>query len=254
MKPTRPARKRLARDIETWRAGEPLPPEALRHVPICGCMALPTDSDVVVREARNYPFLIALATHPKTEPPVVDMAINRALLLQGPTKVFADLSTRYRSVPSLLKSDVHQRVLARMRRRNVWVRGMDVEPAAFRRAGLGEQQARLVLEEIARRLRSGEDWSGLHDEYSRRYRGKDGYALVGDFASYVTSEGRDERDGGLELLVPSYHLPRLLAGRAGDVVILPVNSGAYGFPYGFGPFLLLWQVREVYEPPGPAET
>jgi hypothetical protein len=248
MKPTRPARRRLARDIETWGAERPLPPEALRYVSSCGCMPLLTDSEVVIREASNYPFPVAPATHPKADPVVVDMAIDRALLLRGPTKVFADLSTRYRSAPSLLKSDVHQRVQARMRRRNVWVRGMDVEPAAFRRAGPGEQQARLALEEIARRLRSGEDWSKLHVEYSRRYRGKDGYTLVGDFASYVTSEGRDEQDGGLELLVPSYHLPRLLSARAGDVVILPVNSGAYGFPIGFGPFLLLWQVREVYEP------
>jgi hypothetical protein len=142
-----------------------------------------------------------------------------------------------------------------MRRRNVWVRGLDVEPAAFRRAGLGEQQARLVLDEIARRLRSGEDWRGLHDEYSRRYRGKDGYTLVGDFASYVTSEGRDESEGGLEFRVPSYHLPSLLGARAGDVVILSVKSGAYGFSIGFGPFLLLWQVREIYEPlqPLPSE-
>jgi hypothetical protein len=216
---------------------------------MCGCLALPTDSDVVMREATNYPFLIALATDPKTETPVVDMAVDRALLLQGPTRVFADLSTRFRSAPGLLTSDVHQRVKAQMRRRNVWVRGMDVEPAAFRRAGLGEQQARLVLDEIAHKLRGGEDWSRLHDEYSRRYRGKDGYTLVGDFASYVTSEGRDEKNGGLELLVPSYHLPSLLSARTGDVVILPVKSGAYGFPMGFGPFLLLWQVLEVYEPP-----
>jgi hypothetical protein len=254
MKPTRPARERLARDIETWVAGEPLPPEALRCVYSCGCLALPTDSDVVIREASNYPFLVALATHPKADTAVVAMAINRALLLRGPTKLFADLSTRFGPAPSLLNSDVHQRVQARMRRRNVWVRGMDVEPAAFRRAGFREQQAGLALEEIARRLRSGEDWSKLHDEYSRRYRGKDGYTLVGDFASYVTSEGRDEKDGGHEWLVPSYHLPSLLGARAGDVVILPVNSGAYGFPVGFGPFLMLWQVREVYEPPHPSPS
>jgi hypothetical protein len=248
MKPTRPARKHLAREISAWRPGQPLPTEAFRYVRTCGCMPLVTDSEVVVRETNNYPFLVALATHSRADPAVVEMAIDRALLLRGPTRVFADLSARYRSASTLLKSEVHQHAQARMQRKNVWVRGMDAEPAAFRRAGFTEQQATVAFEEIARRLRSGEDWSKLYDEYSRRYHGKDGYTLVGDFASYVTSEGRDEKNGGLELLVPTYHLPRLLGARAGDVLILPVKSGAYGFPEGFGPFLLLWQVREIYDP------
>jgi len=254
MKRTRPARKRLAREIDAWRPGQPLPPEALRYERFCGCNPLPTDSEVVTREANNYRFLVALATHAKTDPAVMDMAISRALLLRGPTKVFGDLSVRYRASPRLLKSEVHQRVQARLQRRNVWVRGIDVEPAAFRRAGFTEQQAQVVLEDIGRRLHKGEDWSKLYDEYSGRYRGKDGYTLVGDFSSYVTSEGRDEKSGGLELLVPSYHMPRLLGARAGDVVILPVKPGAFGFPIGFGPFLLLWQVREVYEPGAAVST
>jgi hypothetical protein len=252
MKPTRPARKRLAREIEAWHSGQPLPAESLRYERFCGCNPLTTDSEVIIREANNYAFVLALATHAKAHPAVAEMAINRALLLRGPTQVFADLGARYRAAPGLLTSDVHKRAQARLRRRNVWVRGMDVEPAAFRRAGFREEQATFVLEEIARRLRGGEDWRKLYDEYSRRYRGKDGYTLLSDFSSYVTSEGRDEENAGLELLVPTYHLPQLLGAHAGDVLILPVKSGAYGFPIGFGPFLLLWQVREIYEPGQPS--
>lgn len=253
MKPTPPARFQLAREMGVWRPGQPIPAEALRFASSCGCLLLPTDSAVVMREATNYPFLIALAAHPKADPVVVGMAVDRALLLRGPTIVFADLAERYRSDPRLLELAAHKAIQARMQQRNVWVRGMDVEPAAFRRAGFGEQQAGIALMEVARRLRQGENWSSLYDEYSRRYRGKDGYTLVGDFSSYVTSEKRDEKNGGLELLVPSYHLPRLLRSKAGEVVILPVKSGAYGFSIGFGPFILLWQVLEVYAP-GPAQS
>jgi hypothetical protein len=209
---------------------------------------LETDSAVLLREATNYPFLVALATHPRADPAIVDLAVDRALLLCGPTRAFRDLSERYRTAPGLLDSRIHRSIWSRMQRRNVWVRGMDVQPSAFRRAGFSEWQAALALVEIAQRLRRGEEWTLLHDEVGGRYRRGEGCSLVGDFSSYVSSEERNEKEGGPELLVPSYHLPRLLRARAGDVVILPVKSGAYGLNVGFGRSLLLWQVLEVYEP------
>jgi hypothetical protein len=245
MKPTPAARHRLPRDIGAWRRGDPIPAEALRYVAFCGCMPLETDSIVVMREATNYPFLVALATDSRANPVVVDMAVARALTLAGPTRVFADLSARYRSDPHLGELRVHRSIQARMRRRNVWVRGMAIETLDFRSAGYGEVQAGVAAMEIAQRLRHGADWKAIQDEYARRYHYQNGCPLVQDLGSFVTSEGRDEKNAGRELMVPSYHLPRLLRRRAGDVAIMTVRPTAFDYSTGH---LLLWQVLEVYEP------
>jgi len=247
MRPTPAARHRLAREISSWHRGDPIPTEALRYVASCGCMPLETDSGVVMDEATNYPFLVALATDSRANPVVVDMAVERALILAGPTRVFADLSARYRSNPYLGEHRVHRSIQARMRRRNVWVRGMAFETRDFRSAGYGEVHAGVAAMEIAHRLRQGANWRAIQDEYARRYHYQNGCPLVQDLGSFVTSEGRDEKNAGRELTVPSYHLPRLLRRQAGDADVMTVRPTAFDYTTGH---LLLWQVLEVYEPRG----
>jgi hypothetical protein len=206
-------------------------------------MLLTTDSEVIIREANNYDLLIALASHPSADPKVVEMALRRALLLKGPSATFGDLRREYASNPELVNLSVHQKILVRMRQRQVWVSGIDVEPAAF-----GDDRSQRVLQDIAARLRGGESWQAAYDEYSARYPRKDGGTYIGNFGSYVASEVRDEENGGLDLLVPAYHMGPLLEARAGDLLILTAKPGAYGFEIGHGPFLILWQVHEVYSP------
>lgn len=241
--PPRPGRDKLPGQIEAWRPGMPVPPEALRLQASSSDLLLPTDSEAIVRDAKNYPFMVALATHPKADPEVVRMAVRRALLLRGPSTAFGDLRKRYKESPQLTRAEVHQELQLRMQQRHVWVTGIDVEPAAF-----GHDRSREVLEEIATRLRGGEAWQAVYDEYSRRFRRKDGRTYLGNFGSYVTPEVRDEKNGGLDLLVPAYHMGTLLKARDGDLLILAVQPGAYGFEFGHGPFLVLWQVHEVYSP------
>ena len=245
MKPIRPARYRLAREIRVWSPGKPIPTEALRFASSCACFASETDSAEILGDTTNYPFLIALATEPETDPAVVDLAVDRALLLHGPTRVFADLSARYRSNHYLRSLRVHKWIWARIQRRSVWVRGLEVQTKDFRRAGYAEEQAGISLMEIAQRVRRGMAWEKTQAEYGRRYHCSNGCPLVLDLGSYVTSEGRDEKNGGRELMVPAYHLPRLLRAKAGDVVIMTVRASASDYTTGR---LLLWQVLEVYSP------
>lgn len=249
LKPTPAARRLLARDIRAWRPGRPLPSEAFRAVPSCGCLPRATDSVVLMQEVTNYPFLIALATDRRAEQAVVGLAIERALVLGGPSRTFEDLRARYRADPYLLELPAHRSIHSRMQRRAVWVRGVELEPGAFRREGFGEQQAGVVAMEMARLVRQGQVWETVLARYTGRYaRGGCGCSVITDLGSHVVSERREGRGGGVELEVPAYHLPRLLGARPGDALVLTVRPTAWDYTRRS---LVVWQVLGQYDPDQP---
>jgi hypothetical protein len=229
---------------ETWRMGDAIPPrllvfkdnaDAWEGMPVCG------DSRAVIPYLGNYSFLLALATDPRADERVTDLAVERALLLRGPSTVFADLSAAYRRSPVLLQAAVHRSLRGRMRQRHVWVSGLEVQPKE-----LGELRSPAVVAEIAARLRQGAQCADIREEYSQRFRNDAGYwiELLG---SLVVPEVRDEKQRHLDQLLPASHMRRLLAAHAGDVVIFARPRGAFGVRYG--PYKVLWQVHEVYTPP-----
>lgn len=238
--PSPPARDRLAGQMAAWRPGQPIPKEALAFARFDGCMPSPTDSEVVLREARNYPLLIALATQAKADQRVMDMAIERALELRGPSNVYRDLGRHYESMPWLASLKPHKVVLARRALRNVWLSGVDSEPMGF-----GLDRTRQVLEEMAARVRAGEKLDKLLEEYCARYPARTGGSHFGNYGVFVAPDTRDKEIAGRDIMVPSVNLPTLLDARAGDVLVLFAKDGVLGGP----PAWLLWQVHEVYVPP-----
>jgi len=139
-----------------------------------------------LREADNYGFLIALASHPKADPLLMQMAISRALELRGPSAAYRDLARRYQSSRWLLSLKPHKIVRARTQMRNVWVSGVDSDPVDF-----GLDRSRQVLEEMAVRIRAGGKFQAILEEYSKRYPARAGGSHIGYYGVFVAPDTGD---------------------------------------------------------------
>lgn len=240
---------KILRTANSWRTGDPLPPELRRFRK--SEIDIPGPMDNLIAQVSNLPLLAALVVDPGADPECREDALSQGVEAGGPSRFF-DLLRPQLSTAAGIQPWVNE-VRDRMSRPHA------VADALFiRYEDMPSQQAVSVIGRITNDLRRGVSWPKVYKEYSEEFGYKTGNRTkIGLYGRLVVfpdpalgsghmSQGEvfewqgtplPRRLGGLEFFDPA-HLPTLLKASVGDVISLPSEQNHE---------YVLYQVQEIYK-------
>lgn len=201
--PADAARERTLAEARAWTPGKPLPAALVR------LESGPYPTPGLYEGVENYPLLLGLVLAPETDGRVLDFAVEKALLVAGPSRFFTDLAARYADRPELLLQDRHRFLDRRMGllhvRVNVaYVSDEDLPPRKQEEVGLkmvGALEEGTSWEEV---LRSPSTW---------------GAPGVGDLGTFVLSPSKRNARPFSDVAIAAEHRDLLLTlPRRGSLV------------------------------------
>lgn len=201
---------------------------------------LATDSRQMFDNIDRYPILRAVLLDPRSDPQVLELAIERALLVAGPTRVFGDVKRDAADHPTLFSRGLRRQLLQRANEPHVWVD----ESAFIEQSDMPRADARRVFDQMITRVREGADFDDVYVQTWREHQYVDDTMVltrVGNYGNFVLSQGKPDAKPYRWLEVPQDHVTRLLATEPGDMVMLQDDRED-------DPSLILYHVREVYRP------
>jgi hypothetical protein len=202
---------------------------------------LATDTLQVYGGIDSYAMLHAVILDRRAEERVLPYAIERALLLVGPGKVFGDVRRDAEREPALFAEGARRALLERTREAHVWVGGS----AFIDERDMPRAEARKILERMAAEVRAGASFDAVYLRTQEEQSYGEGAARrtrVGNYGEWVLSAGkRTAEPFVLWVSVPKGHVERLFEARAGETVMLEEDEGE-------ARRVVLYYVREVYRP------
>jgi hypothetical protein len=233
---------KLIENANNWSPGNPIPEELYRYRSRSVCQTFPDDTRVLLQEISNYDLLLALLLDSRTEQAVFDNAVEQAIVLGGPRRLFTDLASRYRADANL-SSDRHQRLKERMGHAHALV-----EAVSIGHGYMTQKEARRVLEEFADELRNGRAWDDISQSIASEHKEKRVNQYGGIFEiSKVDVHGRVLATKWRNLsptvpysIVPESHIDQILSANEGDILLLEDNE------FVSGPRRYLWRVIESH--------
>jgi hypothetical protein len=203
---------------------------------------LATDSYQVYRDIDSYPMLHAVILDRRAESKVLPYAIERALLLAGPGKVFADVRRDAGRDPELFAVGPRRQLLDRSREPHVWVS----ESAFIDEADMPRADARRLFERMAAEVRAGAAFEDVYFRVQNDHsydEGRTRLTRIGNYGDWVLSASKRTGEPFRSLTaVSAPHLSKLLSARPGDMLILEDDDDPQERR------LILCYVREVYRP------
>ena len=200
-----------------------------------------TDSLRAYEGINDYALLRAVIRHPQADPRVLGIAIERALLVAGPARVFGDVRRDAARAPELFRDPVRRTLLDRTALPHVWV-----DSAFIEERDMPLPDARKVLEGMAERVRRGTPFAQVYFETqdAHSYHTAEGPRLtrVGNFGDFVLSAAKRDGEPFRHTEVPEAHVRPLLEASPGQLLILEHRDERDG------PMLILYYVQGVYRP------
>ncbi len=200
-----------------------------------------TDSNQVYYAIESYPMLRAVILDRRADSKVLPFAIERALLLVGPGKVFADVRRDAAREPILFAGGPCRQLLDRSGEPHVWVS----QSAFIDESDMPRDKARGILERMAAKVRAGASFEEVYSRTQAEHSYDDGQTRltrIGNYGDWVLSTSKPNGDPfRLWSSVPQLHVQQLLGARAGDMLILEDDDQD-------DRCLILYYVREVYRP------
>jgi hypothetical protein len=239
----RPAANRLVAEANQWKQGDRIPPHMLelREPDEDGhCLGLVTDTQDVFERVTNYTLFLELI--PRANERLLEYAAERAVLLAGPSRFYADLLKLYAARPDLIQRPEHREFRRRTTVSNAWVVGLFI-----RHKDMAEEERKSVLAGIAKELNRGESWDAVYDRHFRRYEYVETEGInkgstltkIGNYGDFVISPSRRSGRPFRSTEVAEDHVAALLAAKKGEVLILDDENEEW---------TLLYQVLESYTP------
>jgi hypothetical protein len=253
---------KVLKTANSWRTGDPVPPELRRlresetHEPE------PMDSHGLIAQVSNLPLLAALVVDPGADPECREDALSRGIEVDGPNRFFGLVRSQ---LPTATAKNIQpwvKEINERMARPHAVVDALSISYK-----DMPQQRALAVIARITNDLRRGVPWSKVYKQYSEEFGYKTGNttkigldgplvvfpdpALGSGYMAYVTySSGGSQyevsewqgtplprRLWGLAYF-DSAHVPTLLKARVGDVISLPSEQNHE---------YVLYQVQEIYK-------
>src|ERR1043166_5992595 len=122
-----PIADRMVKGANAWGPGDRLSGDLLEHrgPEYEGfCIGLITDTRPVFSRITNYELLIELVCRPGVHDRVYEYALERALLLRGPSRVFEDVERNLDDRPQLFRHARYQRLFRRADEPHAWIDGL----------------------------------------------------------------------------------------------------------------------------------
>jgi hypothetical protein len=257
---------KILQTANSWRIGDPLPPELRRLRESKTDLPGPMDSRDLIAQVSNLPFLAGLVVDPGADPECREDALWHGIEVGGPNRFF-----------DLLRSQLSTAAAENIQPWINEVRDRGSRPHAVVNAlvilyeDMSRQEALAVIARITNDLRRGVPWSKVYEQYSEEFSyppdpktgdgtkiGLLGSLVVfpdpalgsGHMATVTYSSGGSQekvyewqgtplprRLWGLAHFDPA-HLPTLLKASVGDVISLPSELNQE---------YVLYQVQEIYK-------
>jgi hypothetical protein len=244
---------KILQTANSWRTGDPLPPELRRLRKSEMGESGPMDSSTLIAQVSNLPLLAGLVVDPGADLECREDALSQGIRVGGPTRFFDLLRSQLSTAAAKNIQPWVNEVRDRMSRPHA------VADALFiRYEDMSSQQALAVIGRITNDLRRGVPWPKVYKWYSEEFGYKTGNnTKIGLYGPLVVfpdpalgsghmSQGEvfewqgtplPRRLGGLAFFDPA-HLPTLLKASVGDVISLPSEQNHE---------YVLYQVREIYK-------
>ena len=257
---------KVLQTANSWRTGDPVPPELRRLRESKTHEPEPMDSHGLIAQVSNLPLLAALVVDPGADPECREDALSQGIEAGGPNQFFGLLRTQ---LPTPAAKDIRpwvKEVRDRMARPHAVVDALSI-----RYRDMSQQEALAVTARITGDLRRGIAWTEVYERYSEEFSfppnpkngdstkiGLLGPLVVfpdpalgsGHMATVTYSVGGpqeevDEWEGtplprrlwGMARFDPA-HLSTLLKANVGDIVSLPSELNHE---------YVLYQVVEIYK-------
>ena len=257
---------KVLQTANSWRTGDPVPPELRRLRESARHEPEPMDSHGLIAQVSNLPLLAALAIDPGADRECREDALSQGIQVGGPNRFFAVLHSQL-STPAA--KDIQpwvNEVRDRMARPHAVVDALSISYK-----DMSQQEALAVIARITSDLRRGVPWPEVYKQYSEEFSNppdpKTGdYTKIGLYGRLVvfpdpalgsghmatvtysvggSQEEVDEWEGmplprrlwGMARFDPA-HLSTLLKANVGDVVSLPSELNHE---------YVLYQVVEIYK-------
>lgn len=253
---------KIVQAANSWRTGDPVPPELRRlresetHEPE------PMDSHGLIAQVSNLPLLATLVVDPGADTECREDALFQGIQVGGPNRFFDLLRPQLSTAAAKNIQPWVKEVRNRMSRPHAVVDALFILYEDMPR-----QQALAVLGRITNDLRRGMPWPKVYKQYSEEFGYKTGNTTkiglygplvvfpdpalgTGHMATVTYSSGGSQyevsewqgtplprRLGGLAYFDPA-HLPTLLKASVGDVITLPSEQNHE---------YVLYQVVEIYK-------
>jgi hypothetical protein len=257
---------KILQAANSWRSGDPLPPELRRFRKSETDLADPMESSVLIAQVSNLPLLAALVVDPGADRECREDALSRGIEAGGPNRFFDLLRSRLSAATQKNIQAWVNAVRDRMSRPHAVVNALSISYEDMPR-----EKALGVIARITNDLRRGVPWPKVYEQYSEEFsyapdpktgdRTKIG--LLGPlvvFPDQALGRGHmatvtSSPDGSQVKVVqwqgtplPRHlwslayfdpaHLPTLLKANVGDVISLPSELNHE---------YVLYQVREIYK-------
>jgi hypothetical protein len=200
-----------------WTPGKAVPEELLEYRESDTCVGMPTDTGALYDSIYNVPLLLEVVR--RADDRVAEVALERALVLDGPAKIFGAVGDA-------------RRAAARASEPAVWVSASVQLDDADKHPG----RAQAIMEELMQRV---EDGAAFEDAYRELF---DQHATLVNRGPFVLSEGHPTAMPLRNIEVPAEHVRTLLASREGDLVLMKEPTPHHGGRW------VLYQVEELYTP------
>lgn len=200
-----------------WTPGRAIPEELLEYRATDGCLGSPSDTAALYDSIYNVPLLLEAVR--RGDDRVAAVALERALILDGPKKVFDAVGDATGAA-------------VRANEPAVWVSASVQLDDADKHPG----RAREIMEERMKRVEEGE---AFEDAYRDLF---DHHATLVNRGSFVLSEEHPTAMPLRDVEVPEEHVKALLASREGDLVLMQEPTPHHGSRW------VLYQVEELYAP------
>ncbi len=257
---------KILQAANSWRTGDPLPPELRRlrksEIDIPG----PMDSRSLIAQVSNLPLLAALVVDPGSDPECREDVLSQGIQVGGPNRFFDLLRPQLSTAAAKNIQPWVNEVRDRMSRPHAVVDALSISYEDMSR-----QEALAVIARITNDLRRGVPWTKVYEQYSEEFsyppvpktgdRTKIGLlgslvifpdpALGSGHMAEVTFSSGGSQDKvvqwqgtplprhlwGLAYFDPA-HLPTLLKASVGDVISVPSEINHE---------YVLYQVQEIYK-------
>ena len=239
--PSRRKSSETLQEISNWKEGQPIPKELLSYRRTPGCFLIDTDTQALYQKTNNYPLLFTLIINPIADDIAFDYAVEKALLLIGPSRLFSDLNKLYLINPGLLNLSRHINLKARMKYRHVLIDTLVIDEET-----MPLNEAKDIFKQTQQELQNGIPWDEVNKKYADRYRyvKKTGInkglnlTIIGNYGDFVVSVHKFDAKPFRDIQIPANHLLPLLSSKKGDVITLYSASKKRLFQYS---------VREAFQ-------
>lgn len=216
----------LVDQANSWSSDSEVPQALLQFRRSSGCLPEQDDSQAIFSRIDNYQLLkqVVLSTENGR---VFDYAIEQALIIAGPTRLFGDLSVALSGWSGARLRSERAGLEARMRARSVLVEALSLDRSDFPE-GLANQ----VLSEISQELGEGHTFDAVYEKYSARF----AYSLpeklqngevvqlaltrIGNLGRFMLFDSQQNHLPQARPEIPRSHFNRILQGTSGEVVVL----------------------------------